>query len=84
MLSKCPICHKRFKDISETWREIIGCPQCGMTREDAEKLAAAPTHTPTENTPEAAERRREAEKNIAERRRQIRHNQGRLYSLSLT
>lgn len=46
MLNKCPICNRNFRNISEGWREIIGCPECGLTRKDAERMIAAKPDLP--------------------------------------
>lgn len=37
-LTRCPTCGKRFEDIGEGWRVIMGCPKCGLRQEDAEKV----------------------------------------------
>ena len=37
-LTHCPVCKKRFEDIGEGWRVIMGCPKCGLRQEDAEKV----------------------------------------------
>jgi len=37
-MNKCPNCKKVFVDISESWREILGCPKCGLHKVDAERV----------------------------------------------
>ena len=37
-MDKCPVCKKTFVDISEGCREILGCPKCGLYKEDAERV----------------------------------------------
>jgi len=37
-ITHCPVCKKRFEDIGEGWRTIMGCPKCGLTQTDAERV----------------------------------------------
>jgi len=55
-MNKCPNCKKTFVDIGEGCREILGCPKCGLYKEDAERVVQnqrnrAPIPAP-EPTPE--------------------------------
>ena len=37
-MNRCPVCKRRFEDIGESWRVIMGCPKCGLRQEDAERV----------------------------------------------
>jgi len=37
-MTHCPTCKKRFEDIGEGWRVIMGCPRCGLRQADAERV----------------------------------------------
>ena len=50
--TRCPVCKKRFEDIGEGWRVIMGCPKCGLTQADAEHVHnEVPEAKPTSDSP---------------------------------
>jgi len=57
-MTHCPVCKKRFEDIGEGWRVIIGCPKCGLTQADAERVhneASESKSTPDASKPKATQ-----------------------------